>query len=84
MAQNAKKTVSVLQLARMGGGRIAYVRPIRVEEAARLIGAPIEAAPGTRLFGAFHADGQPLAIAETKAAALANLLEHDLEPASVH
>ena len=78
------RTVSPLELARMGGGRLAYIRPIRVEEAMRILGAPIEAPPGVRLYAAFHADGQPLAIADSRAAALANALEHDLEPASVH
>jgi len=79
-----KRKISPLQLARMGGGRIAYIRPIRVEEAARLLGAPIEAPPGAQLYGAFHADGQPLAIADSRAGVLANLMEENLEPASVH
>ena len=78
------KTVSLVELARMGGGRLAYVRPIRVEEAMRILGAPIQAPPGIELYAAFHADGQPLAIADSKAGALANVLENDLEPASVH
>ncbi len=76
--------VSPLDLARMGGGEVAYIRPIRVEEAARLIGAPIDAPPGAKLYGVFHADGQPILIADSKAGALANLFEQELEPASVH
>ena len=78
------KTISPLELARMGGGRLAYIRPIRVEEAMKILGAPIEAPPGVMLYAAFHADGQPLAIADSKAAALANVMEQDLEPANVH
>ncbi len=78
--------VSPLELARMGGGRIAYIRPIRAEEATRIIGAPIQAPPGTKLYAVFHADGQPILIADSKEGALANLLvEHDeLEPISVN
>lgn len=76
--------ISPLELARMGGGRIAYIRPIRVEEAMRILGAPIQAPPGTKLYGAFHADGQPLLITDSKAGAVANVRENDLEPASVH
>jgi len=76
--------ISPLQLARMGGGHLAYIRPIRVEEAMRILGAPIQAPPGAKLYGVFHADGQPLAITDSRAGALANALEHDLEPASVH
>ena len=78
------KPISPLELARMGGGRIAYIRPIRVEEAMRILGAPIQAPPGTTLYGAFHADGQPLLITDSRAGALANVRENDLEPASVH
>ena len=79
-----RREISLLELARMGGGEVAYIRPIRVEEAARIIGAPIEAPPGTKLYGVFHADGQPILIADSKAGALANVFEQDLEPASVH
>ena len=78
-----RKTISPLELARMGGGRIAYIRPIRVEEAMRILGTPIEAPAGTKLYGVFHADGQPLLIADSRAGALANVRENDLEPASV-
>ena len=82
--QMPARNVSPLELARMGGGRLAYVRPIRVEEAMRILGAPIQVPPGIELYAAFHADGQPLAIADSRAGALANVLENDLEPASVH
>ena len=79
-----QKGISPLELARMGGGRIAYIRPIRVEEAMRILGAPIQAPPDAELYAVFHADGQPLLIADSRAGALANVLENDLEPASVH
>ena len=79
-----KKPIDPLALARMGGGEIAYIRPIAPAEAAGIIGAPIDVAPGTSLYCVFHADGTPLAIADSRAAALANVLEHDLIPTSVH
>ncbi len=79
-----RKQITPLELARMGGGEVAYIRPMRVEEAVRILGAPIDAPPGTKLYGVFHADGQPILIADSKAGALANLIEQELEPASVH
>jgi len=82
--KNQEIRISPVELARMGGGRIAYIRPIRVEEAARIIGAPIDAPPHAKLYGVFHADGQPILIADSRAGALANLMAQDLEPASVH
>ena len=73
-----------LAFAMLGGGEIAYIKPIRPEEAARLIGAPLQVEKGTMLYCACHADGTPLAIADSRAAALANVLENDLEPISLH
>ena len=80
----AHRIVSRLELARMGDGEVAYIRPMAVEEAVRILGAPIDAPPGMRLYGVFHADGRPILIADSRAGALANVIEQDLEPASVH
>ncbi len=79
-----RKALSPLELARLGGGRIAYIRPIGPAEASRLLGEPVLAAADARLFCVCHADGTPLAITDSRAGALANVLENDLEPASVH
>ncbi|WP_038036701.1 DUF1150 domain-containing protein [Thermopetrobacter sp. TC1] len=79
-----RKPLNPLELARLGGGEIAYIRPIRPAEASRLIGAPIHVEEGTRLYAVCHADGTPLAITDSKAGAIANVLEHDLTPIHVH
>ena len=79
-----KPKISPLELARLGGGQIAYIRPIRAAEASRIIGEPIEVAEDARLFCVCHADGTPLAITDSHAGALANVIENDLQPISVH
>ncbi len=79
-----KKPMTPLELARLGGGEIAYIRPIKPAEASRLIGAPIHVEEGTTLYAVCHADGTPLAITDSRAGALANVLEHDLKPMHVH
>ncbi len=79
-----KKALNPLELAMLGGGEVAYIRPIKVAEAARIIGEPIHVAAGTRLYCVCHADGTPLAITDSRAGALANAMENDLMPISVH
>jgi len=79
-----EQLMSPLELARLGGGEIAYIRPVKPEEASRMIGAPIEVESGVTLYAVCHADGTPLAIADSRAGALANVLENDLTPISVH
>ena len=82
--RKSRTPLTPLELARLGGGEIAYIRPIRPAEASRLIGAPIEVEEGTRLYAVCHADGTPLAITDSRAGAIANVLENDLTPISVH
>ncbi len=79
-----RKILSPLEFAMLGGGEIAYIRPIRADEASRLIGAPIDVERDAKLFCVCHADGTPLAITDSRAGALANVLENDLQPISVH
>ena len=78
------KTLSPMELAMLGGGRFAYIRPIKAAEASELIGAPVDVEKGTPLYCVCHADGTPLAITDSRAGALANVMENDLEPISVH
>ena len=79
-----KDVLGSLELAMMGGGQIAYIRPIRPAEASRLIGEPVQVPADALLFCVCHADGTPMAITDSRAGALASVLENDLEPASVH
>ena len=71
-------------LALLGGGKLAYVRPMRSEEVKRLFPQAPELQPGLDLFALLGADGTPILLTDSKAAALANAAEHDLVPLSVH
>ena len=70
--------------AALGGGHIAYVREIGPEIAASLIGRPVTASPGTHIYAVYSADGSPIAITDSRDAAIANAVEHELMPMSVH
>ena len=69
---------------RLGGGQIAYLRPVRSEEVHALFPQAPELAPGMQLWALLSAAGQPIMLTDSKAAAIANAHEHDLETVSVH
>jgi hypothetical protein len=70
--------------ARLGGGQIAYLRPVRSEEVHVLFPQAPQLAPGMQLWALLSAEGRPIMLTDTKAAAIANAHEHDLEAVSVH
>ncbi len=71
-------------LARLGGGRIAYVKPIRSEDVAALFPHAPRIAPGIELYALHAADGTPIMLTDTREAALANAWSQELETVSLH
>ncbi|HXW24719.1 MAG TPA: DUF1150 domain-containing protein [Xanthobacteraceae bacterium] len=82
---NALPAISPEALAALGGGKIAYVKPIRSEDVKRLFpqAAP-QLQPGLALFALHAADGTPIVITDSRESALANAWSHELEAVSVH
>ena len=72
------------QLASLGGGRVAYVKPIRSEEVSRLFPAAPAIQPGLQLFALLAADGTPMIVTDLRDAAVANAMSHELEMVSLH
>jgi hypothetical protein len=71
-------------LAVLGGGKIAYVKPIRSEDVQRLFPEAPQLAPGLRLFALHAADGTPIMVTDSRESAVANAWDHELETVSVH
>ncbi len=71
-------------LARLGDGRLAYVKAIRSEDVAHLFPQAPKIAPGIELFALHAADGTPIMLTDTREAALANAWSQELEAVSVH
>ena len=71
-------------LAALGGGKIAYVKPIGPEDVKRLFPEAPQLEPGTQLFALHGADGSPIVITDSRESAIANAWSHELEPVSVH
>jgi hypothetical protein len=76
--------ISPEALAVLGGGKIAYVKPITHEDVKRLFPEAPQLEPGTQLFALHAADGTPIMIADSRESALANAWSHELEPVSLH
>jgi hypothetical protein len=72
------------EFAQLGEGEIAYLKLMRAEEINRLFPQAPELEPGSRFFALLGADGSPILLADSRAAALANAWEHELETVSVH
>jgi len=68
----------------LGGGRIAYVKAIRSEDVQKLYPQAPALEPGMDLFALHAADGTPILVTDTREAAIANAMTHELETVSVH
>jgi hypothetical protein len=76
--------ISAEALAALGGGRIAYIKPIRSEDVPALFPQAPEIAPGLELYALHAADGTPMMLTDSREAAIANAWSHELETVSVH
>jgi hypothetical protein len=68
----------------LGGGKIAYLKPIRSEDVHKLYPQAPELQPGMHLFALHAADGTPILVTDSREAAIANAMTHELETVSVH
>jgi len=83
-ATDRRHVMTENELARRGGGVVAYIKTLTHDEASRMFPA-IEGLPqGIDLFSLHAADGTPLALTDTRQAAIGHAIDDDLEIASVH
>ena len=81
---NRHEMMTEQAFAILGGGKIAYVKPIRSEDVHKLYPQAPELEPGMSLFALHAADGTPIMVTDTREAAVANAITHELETVSVH
>jgi hypothetical protein len=72
------------ELAALGEGVVAYVKPMASEEVTRLFPQAPELQPGMRLFALLSASGEPILLADSRDAAVANAWANDLMTVSLH
>jgi hypothetical protein len=82
--KDQKAPLTVEQLAHLGDGTLAYIKPIRSEEAARLFPQIGAIQPGLKLFALLGADGTPIVLTDSRDAAIANAWENELLTVSLH
>jgi hypothetical protein len=76
--------MSMTELAKLGGGKIAYIKVMTPDEAKEMFPA-VEGIPtGIDLFALHAADGTPLALTDSRQAALGHAMGDELEIASIH
>lgn len=76
--------IDMAELASLGEGEVAYVKPMRSDEVQRLFPQAPELTPGLQLFALLSANGTPILLADSRDAAVANAWAHDLETVSLH
>ena len=76
--------MSQLELARLGGGHVAYIKTLSSDEAQRMFPAVHELPSGISLYALHAADGTPIALTDTKHAALSHAMDGELMIASIH
>ena len=72
------------ELAQLGDGEVAYIKQLDPEVAEQLFPALQKAPKGIDLYAVLGADGTPIALADSRNAAIANAIDNDLVPVSVH
>lgn len=86
MTSNETMTTSLSgdEFAHLGHGALAYVKPIKSDEVAKLFPLAPAIQPGLDLFLLLGADGVPIMLTDSKDAALSNAWEHQLQTVSLH
>lgn len=69
---------------RLGDGKVAFVRTIQSDEVQRIFPQAPEIAPGLKLWALLGADGAPILLTDSRAAAQASARDNDLQMVSVH
>lgn len=79
----APPIMSVAELERLGGGKVAYIREMDSDEAHELFpGADLPM--GVAIFSLHAADGTPIALTDSRQAAVGHAIGADLKLAYVH
>ena len=82
--EHIANSMTIETLAALGGGKLAYLKPIKSDEISAIFPGAPQIVPGLSLFALLAADGSPILITDSRDAALANAMEHDLETVSIH
>lgn len=71
-------------LAQMGGGRVAYMKPLKADEVHKLFPQAPEIPAEHTVYAMMGADGSPMALADDPDAVVASAIQHSIQMVSVH
>jgi hypothetical protein len=78
------KMPSASDLAKLGGGKIAYIKIMSSDEARRMFPTVQGLPQGISVYALHAADGTPIALTDSHQAAVGHAMGDELEVASVH
>ena len=84
MTKNPEIRFGSADLAALGEGQVAYVKPMQSDEVQRLFPQAPAMAPGLQLFALLSASGEPILLTDSRDAAVANAWANDLETVGLH
>ena len=76
--------LSELELAALGDGHIAYVKEMTSDQAIEMFPSVNGLPRGISLFALHAADGTPIALTDTRQAAIGHAMEDELEVRALH
>ena len=76
--------ISPEALAQIGGGRVAYMKPLNPDEVRRLFPQAPQIPAGSTLYAMMGADGRPMALADHPNAVVASAIQNEIVMVSVH
>ena len=84
MAKPIDAVLSEIELAKLGDGQVAYIRMMSSDEAQRMFPAVTGLPDGSNIFALHSADGTPLALTDSRQAAMGHAMGDRLVVASIH
>ena len=77
-------TFNPADLADLGEGQVAYVKPMSSDEVRKLFPQAQDLSPGLELFALLSASGAPILLTDSQEASHANARSYNLHTVSVH
>ena len=84
MENSERQIMNAETFAGLGGGKVAYVRSLKSDQAKSLFPGLPPVAPDLQLWALLAADGTPIMLADNREAVIMNAHENDLEMVSIH
>ena len=80
----ATPTLSPFELAKLGDGQVAYIKVMSPDEAQKAFPAIDGLPSGINLYALHGADGTPLALTDSRQAAVGHAMGDELEVRAIH